>query len=356
MRNAWLNDKLLTLFGIKDQVVQPNLEKVASSHINVLNALYRLYPWPIHIGQQAYEISAEWSPEHSEILDAWTIIMQSQDSWIELVVEHSILQHCASRIDPSLVLSELSNDVQALVLEYVFDQTLAQLEATFQTSLTIHAVITEAGPSTLDAPVNIALRLRNEAKLSSPCLLRLASSDLIRLGTYMDRFPEQTHRFANIYFPVHVRWGMVELSVTELQSLSPGDVILPDNSCVDPDTAMLVFADQFIAKGQREGEGYRLIDDLKRMETNNIWAQYQNPLADHAVSDISVRKTNIRVVFDLCWSEISRNELENLGVYDILHGCSTPNIDINIIVDGTRIGLGTMTAIGEAVGIQVTRL
>lgn len=355
MLNGRLNGTLLT-FGIKDQVIDLKLERIASTHLNVLNALYRSRPWPVRIGQQDYQVNAEWRPEPAEIINAWTIIIQAQDSKIELVVDQSILQHCLAKLDPSLILSDLSEDLRAMLLELVLEQTLERFEETFRTSLAILAVVREARPAALDAPVIVALRIKSDTKLLSLCLLRLASADLARFGMYIDHSPEHKWRFADVSLPLHVRWGVVELPIIALQNLSPGDIILPDDVCDDPDTPMLVIADQFIAKGERDGDGYRLLDELKRMETSNVWMQYQSQHADGAISDISAKEANVRVVFELGRSEISRKAAGTLNAYDVVHVCSASNSHVNIVVDGTRIGRGTLTSIGNAVGVRVTRL
>ena len=296
----------------------------------------------------------------SETLDTaslWCATVRVDRTNAELILPHALLDLVCRHADPSITATALRLDHAALVLEFALSGALEVIEAALGWSISLTSVAKGTGrrDSAREAFVPIVLQLQGAGKFS--CQLRLEPPYLLALSRYLDGISGMLEQHIDVRLPVHLRWAVAELTLAELHSLAPGDIILADHSCGQPGTAFAVFGEHLVAQVELLRNGYRFGGKPRRAQgTGWEWALDRSNINAAGRREGTVSDVPVRLFFEIGQMEIDRGTVSELRP-GVVMGLARPLEEgVDLVVNGARIGRGQITTIGEAVGIRVTRL
>jgi type III secretion protein Q len=326
-----------------------------------LNALYKRRP-PARVPFAGRELvfEAAWLPRRPDIPDAVTLTAALGKEKAYLVVPQAVIDALFTQFASDIVQDALTPAQKAMLIEYALSGALEKIETALMSPIAIASA--DSGMSAIGSQraVELIFRIEIEGVVSSWCLLRIPYNHLLRLGQLLDRLPKKAPPSqSHIDFPldVHVRMASADLSLAELQSLAPGDIVLVDHHCREPETALAVFGGHLAAPVKILPGGYQLADALKPAKTAglawgvNDYPVQRGPLAEGARSNVPVR-----VFFELARFELSLAKLLSMARGAMLDALpSREGGSLDVVVDGARICKGEFTTIGAGLGVRILR-
>jgi type III secretion protein Q len=302
-------------------------------------------------------LETAWAPQAPEIAAPWCATMRVDRTVAELVMPHALLDLICRHADASVAATSLRLDHAALVLEFALSEALQEIEAALGCSISLTSVAKGSGQldSGPDAFALVALQLQGAGNFW--CRLRLEPPYLLALSRYLDRISTVSEHHIDLPLPVRLRWAMVELSLTELRGLAPGDIVLADRSCRQPGTAIAVFGEHLIAPVELLRNGYRLSGKPSLAQGSGWeWTLDRGSPDAAGTTDGHVGDVPVRLFFEVGQFELGSGVMTQLNPGTILPLARPLEDGVDLIVDGARIGRGQITTVGDAVGIRVTRL
>jgi type III secretion protein Q len=332
------------------------LHEIAPETVAALNAIYRRrVPIDVEIAGEAATIGAVW-PAHDDADAASTVVAFSVGGTDgSLSLPFSVVKDFLSKIDPAANASDLSPDRAALLLECLLSDEIDWLEAQFECPIALTSV--EKGQrQSRGTALTFTLTIGGH---SASCTLALEDRRAVRLGRILDGAQGTAPR-ARLDLPVNVCiWrAACSLSVDELRSLLPGDVILPEETGLADSFAVAVFADHFMAPLQLTDEGGRLTAGPRSIRGSNwewIMDHSKRPEAP-GIEDSDLEDLPITVIFELARMSMPLKEISQLapGAVVPIPGLSQETVDI--LANGKRIGRGEIVRIGDGLGIRIIRI
>ena len=316
----------------------------------------RLLP-EMQLAGRAARIGAAWGSHTPDIAAPWCATMRVDRTAAELVLPHALLDLIFRHADPTVAATALRLDHAALVLEYALSDALTALEAALGWSISLTSVAKGSGQreNLGEAFVPIALQLQGAGTFW--CQLRLEPPYLLALSNYLDRISSVAEHHIDVPLPVHLRWAMAELTLAELRGLAPGDIILADYSCGQLGTALAVFGEHLVAPVELLLKGYRF-GAKPRPAVGSGWEWALDRALLHAsdAGDGTAGDVPIRLFFELGQLEADRSAVAQLQGGALMALARPVDEGVDIVANGTRIGRGRITKIGDAVAVRVTRL
>ena len=191
--------------------------------------------------------------------------------------------------------------------------------------------------------------------------LRLSHDAARLIATLLDQHASPArHALADLYTPLAVESGEAWLSLAELRSLRPGDVVMLDDW---PDAQVrLVFDDRLSALALRDGRHLTLLQTLTAVTLTkepcmseslpgaNPDAPIDSPL------DATLDQLPLKLVCQVGSVELSLGELRELGEGSLLPLSSTSVDGVDLMVNGRRVGQGQLVRIGDGLGVRLLSL
>lgn len=137
--------------------------------------------------------------------------------------------------------------------------------------------------------------------------------------------------------------GRQSLTLGELRSLRPGDVLMLEQS----QGLLLDLGGRLQARGQYQGESLRLQEALQAplLHTENTMTDVD---AAAALDDLP-----LNLVCQVGSLELSLAQLRELGAGSLLQ-LNTPGVDsVELMVNGRRVGQGQLVKIGDGLGVRL---
>ena len=311
----------------------------------------------MQLAGRSLRIATAWAPDIPEIATPWCATIRIDGTVAELILPHALLDMIYRHVDPSVAATALRLDHAALVLEFALRDALQAIEAALGWTIAFKSVAKGSGQreNARDAFVPVVLQVQGAGTVC--CQLRLEPPRLLALSRYLDRISRPVPDPIDVPVPVHLRWASVELTLAELRRLSPGDIVLADQSCRQPGTAVAVFGEHLVAPVELLRTGYRF-GAKPRLARGTPWewtldrgGRAAGRGVEGAAGDVPVR-----VFFELGQLELSRSEVPRISPGAMMALARPLEEGLDIIVGGARIGRGQVTTIGDATGIRVTRI
>jgi type III secretion system YscQ/HrcQ family protein len=295
--------------------------------------------------------------EAAEIAAPWCATIRIDGTAAELVLPHSLVDLVCRYADPAVAATALRLDHAALVMEFALRDALQDIEAALGWTIAFKSVAKGSGQRDggREAFVPVALQLQSAGTFW--CQLRLEPHHLLALSRHLDRISKPVPHHMDIPVPVHLRWAFVELTLAELHRLSPGDIILADQSCKQPGTAVAVFGEHLIAPVELLRTGYRF-GGKPRLARGSGWEWMLDRTSRDAggMGEGTASEVPVRLFFELGRLEVDRTEVAELKSGAMMALARPLEDGLDIVAGGVRIGRGQVTQVGDAVGIRVTRI
>ncbi len=335
------------------------LSELHPAFVEAFNALYRRRPSRhVQLAGRSLAFAPVWRTKLPSVLDAWTLTFDVGGEPAELIVPQMLVDILFAELEASIDREDLSADTQALLLEFVLTEALETVETMLGSSVSILSA--HKGLATwigYDYPV-LAIETELEGAAKSWSILRLSQQHLLRLARDFEKLPAAPTAVAmpDLPLPVSLRLASVDLSLAEIQSLRPGDIVLLDNHCPELETAMAVFSESLVAEVKILPNGYQLLDLAKPAKGSALdWcidppAAWIGPLSEAGATEVPMR----------LFIELGRFELSLAKLADLSRGAqiganAQPGAHLDLMAGGTLIGHGELTAVGDSYGVRIVR-
>jgi type III secretion protein Q len=331
---------------------------VQPQDLHTINRLFQArQPLTLRLGTRALRLTPQWLDAEPNIADACTVTLKTDGGESELVLPKAVLNVVLADLDPALTFDALDGQQRAILIEYAIGGGLQVLEAGAGCKLAITDVVWGgAAGRTETGRTMMPFQLQLEGIGQYWSVLRMPSADAVRLVDFLDRATPRERGLLDVPVSLSVRWAAVAMTLGELHSLAPGDIILVDKACAHAGQAVAVIGEHLTAQVNVADDGFRTASQPRRVQGSGFeWTldrlTHLGDIAERARLD----ETPVQVLFEYGRGNLTLSELARLGGGALLP-LGAPADGLDIVVNGARIGRGEPTQIGSATGIRVTRL
>jgi type III secretion protein Q len=275
-------------------------------------------------------------------------------------IERSSVEQLLVRADPDLVLSELSSDNAALLLEFALEPVLGYIEVHAGQTVQIHRIDDVA-------PGKPFSNYGFECTIGSIGPLRIAISghaDIVNRLQVLAREQRPDYaRIANLRQRVSFRIGYASFSLNELHALAPGDGIVVTQGSLEPGCVVAVMAESLLSVCQVTQVGPsltgRFLPARNRILGDYLMSAEMPAHAPTTSKDNALRQLSdmpVKVVFELGNLDVPLYELANAGAGYVFTLPTSLNQGCAIISGGAIIGRGEVVRVGEQFAVRVVTL
>lgn len=269
---------------------------------------------------------------------------------LDLCCDAAVLARAARQLMPEVVIAEDTVERIFLWLEYAFLALIERLEAALGEPVTLRSATTER---TCTPVAFFELELDDDS-FFIPCAVGAAHAEAF--AALLARFWPARTASANAV-PLAARWigGHQDLTLAELRSLRRGDAVM----LVGGNTAQIVIGDHLTARAA--GDRPQLLTALQPMirDGDIFMAEPSEPEesdeahdpesgADQRLDDIAIRLT-----CQLGRLDMPLRDVRELGEGSVLALDKPPESAVDILLNGRRMGRGSLVRIGESIGVRI---
>jgi type III secretion system YscQ/HrcQ family protein len=342
------------------EIAQPQVQElsfplIAPSHVQALNAVYRRRPALVAtIGGRQASIIAAWLPPDRRPDVNYRVALRLDGESGELWLPQSLLDILVGSVDPALSLDRLGPDRAAIILEFALDGALAAVELNLGCELAVDSYSGKVGRRENDGQLPLFFTLEIEGLATTGCELRIPRDYALRLAEGLDRHAGISPAALDLPIPVCLRVAAANLAAGEIERLSPDDVVLVDASCEPGDAVIAVIGERLVAPVAPTPEGHRLATYPIQGATSS-WAWSMPTDAMDAAWEVDAETDNrsLHVLFEIGRFELPASQVKQLAPNFLLPLEPPHDRTVDIMVDGQRIGRGTLMRIGNRTGVRV---
>lgn len=333
------------------------LETIPSRYVEALNAFYRPSPsLKFQFADRNVRLSPTWMEEEPNIPNPYTISIKIDGQKAELVLPKSVLEIIFANLDPSIPFDDLTPDHRAIIFECAVSKQLSKLEADMDCSLSIVAVAKGRGRWTGSYLPLLPMVIQIQGLGIAWGLLRMEPAYLLRFARLISGTGEPKRSPLDAPAQICVRWASVRLSLDEIRSLNPGDIILVDHSCGQSGVAIAVIEEHMIVPVALTPNGYRVNGKLRLGQGSGVeWSCHDRKISSGDLDNSTLGDLPFDVFFEYGRLHSSLKEIRTLNTDHIYPLAKPLQNGLDIVVNDTLIGHGEITKIGQAVGVRVTR-
>jgi type III secretion protein Q len=275
----------------------------------------------------------------------------------ELDMPRALVERWLVQADPDVDLGRLRPEHAALLLESLFDSELGWLEGNLGCQVALTAIENRNARSDA-APLVFSLRTKQDDIAGT---LRVTDMNrAAQLGQLLDGVGKSAPALPlELPMPVSLWRGAVKISLGDVQSLRPGDVVLLDDVENEAATALMVIGGRFVAPFEFTSEGPCLVAGLRPV-TGSKWEwimdQAKNPDAAQALDDADLENLPVTLVFELGRTALPLGEFKQLAPGAIVPLPEVAKETVDVIANGKRVGRGEIVRIGESLGVRLVRM
>lgn len=334
------------------------LDKVSSQDLAALNAFYRCRPAVrFEPGGIAIAATAEWRLDEAS---AWEVVVTVAlgDAEASLHVTRNLLVGMLARQNLVADLDRLDPVHTALLVEALMAQELGGLEDRIVRPIELKAVAFEPSPTLETARFRLALHHDDGAPMG---LLHFDDEDLaLDLARLLDTAAQGLATQAiDPLLSLSIYHGAARITLSELEDLVPGDVVVIDDTPGVSVPAMVELGGVLAAPVEFAGSGVRLRDRLRRPGGSRwewMMSSDQRRSIGERPEDVDVSDLPVTLIFEAGHVSLSVEEVRKLAPGAVIPLPDATTDSINIISGGKRIGQGELVQIGEGLGIRIRRL
>lgn len=201
--------------------------------------------------------------------------------------------------------------------------------------------------------LHVTLEVTLGDSASTLVALHLSADAAQWLVQWLERhLPPAAHRLDNLAWRLSVEAGEAPLTVAELRSLRPGDVVMLDAWPVDQ--VRVCLSDRLQARARLEGHTATLIE--KPMALTSVKETCMTDSTSESVVDSSLDELLLKLVCQVGSVELSLAQLRDMGVGSVLQLTSHVHDEVDLMVNGRRIGQGQLVKMGDGLGVRLLSL
>lgn len=249
----------------------------------------------------------------------------------------------ALQLPASLALDSLAG---SLLLEQALLPLIAPLE---QLSGRPIRVLDKTSPREACAlAMNLGVQFADGAEW--PVQLRMSADGAALIADTLDRHATATPEdLGHLHLPMTVDGGEAWLTLAELRSLLPGDVVMLD---AWPEAQVrLCLGGDFQACAQREGDRLQLID--APMAMNSLKEQHMSEVVTGPSLAASLDELQLKLICQVGSVELTLAQLRELGAGSLLQLTPQMQEGVELLINGRRVGQGQLVQIGDGLGVRV---
>jgi type III secretion protein Q len=328
---------------------------ISPSHVQALNAMYRRRPaLAATIGGRQTSIVAAWPPDRRPDVSHRVGLRLDGESG-ELWLPQSLLDILVDSVDPVLSLDRLGPDRSAIILEFALEDVLAAVEMNLGCKLAVDSYSRQVERPENDGQLPLFFTLVIDGLVTTGCELRIPPDYALRLAEGLDRHAGISDSVLDLPIPVCLRVAAANLAATEIERLSPDDVVLVDASCEPGDAVIAVIGERLAASVMLGPEGPRLATyPIPGATSSWAWSMPSDAMAGAWEADAETDSRKLHVLFEIGRFELPASKVRQLGPNDLLPLGPLHDRTVDIVVGGQRIGRGTLMQIGNRTGVRVS--
>ncbi|MGY2179215.1 type III secretion system cytoplasmic ring protein SctQ [Pseudomonas azotoformans] len=298
----------------------------------------RCRPWQGRLAGQ--DLSVRWAAEPQALA-------APRDVLLLLGRAPARLRLSAAAMEQLLLPLALSFDVQplpALARSLLLELALLDLIETLEPLLGHPVQLLDVSEGQDPFAVHVALELMFANQPSMSAQLDLSESAAVRVAQLLAHYAQPEHEpLLALHQTLTVVAGRQWLSLGELRSLRPGDVLM-----LDQGPGLLLDLDgRLQARCQYQGEVLRLQEALKAP-----FVEPENPMTDVDAA-AALDELPLKLVCQVGTLELTLAQLRELGAGSLLQ-LNTPGVDsVDLMVNGRRVGQGQLVKIGDGLGVRL---
>jgi type III secretion protein Q len=346
------------------------LPLISPAEVASINAFYCRRPAVnFTLGGDRTTIAASWPPESGDVSGRYLLELTVDGAPGALILPSSLIKALIAKLDPAQGLDGLNPHQRALLLELAVADELSALEASIGSRLSIIAV--RAAGNEQSVAVSLFFNIAVDGLASCAAELQLPPRDAARFAQCLDRAASRPTRAAGgmedaaigVPVAVAVRVAATTCSVGEIATLSPGDIVMADDSRRQPHTAVAVVGEHLAAPVELTAAGAQIIA-LPVPIRGSLWEwSMENGNGNggnRAPADLK-QKTDlddipVKLLFELGRVELSLAEIRKLAPGALVAVPRPLDESVDIVANGRRIGRGSLVQIGSNIGVRITRL
>jgi type III secretion protein Q len=328
---------------------------IAPSHVQALNAVYRRRPaLAATIGGRQTSIIAAWPPPDRRPDMRHRVALRLDGESGELWLPQSLLDILVGSVDQALSLDRLGPDRAAIILEFALDSVLAAVEMNLGCKLAVDSFSGQVERRESEGQLPLFFTLEIEGLVITGCELRIPPDYALRLAEGLDRYAGISPPVLDPPIPVCLRVAAANLAASEIERLSPDDVVLVDASCEPGDAVIAVIGERLVAPVTLAPEGPRLATHPIPGATSSwAWSMPTDAMAAAWEADAETDNRPLHVLFEIGRFELPASQVKQLAPNFLLSLEPLHDRTVDIVVDGQRIGRGTLMRIGNRTGVRV---
>ncbi|MFD2055562.1 type III secretion system cytoplasmic ring protein SctQ [Mesorhizobium calcicola] len=333
------------------------LESVAAVDVGALNFFYRRRtPAQITIAGKAMTIAAVWPAPNPADQRLCTIAFTLADKVAKLRLPLSVVERALAKADELVDMKRLAPTHAALLLESAFEEDLERIEDKLGERIALTS-IERTDTVSEQTPLAFVLTGNDE---TIDCVLNTNDTGLaVRIGRLLDEIGKARPPIpAEFPLPVCLRRGALTISLGELQSLQPGDVVL-FRDAEEERTAALIIAEHLYAPVALTAGGPQLLAAPTAIAGSNWeWTMNQNtpPPAGQTLEESTLDELPVSLAFEIGRTAMPLGEVRQLAPGAIVTLTDVTNETVDIIANGKRVGRGEIVRIGENLGVRIVRM
>ncbi len=315
----------------------PQLDVAEQTLLNRL--LRRRQPWQGRVAGVQLEVAFG-----GQRLDnaAWVVPARLGTAALQLHLDEGLFERLLGSLSLQRDLESLPTVLQSVLLEQALLPWIEPLEAALGQPLSL-----DAEPRRGD--VSLTLQLSADGAPLGTLTLELSLAAAQRIADLLTHHvPPARHALPTLTLSLALHCGWQTLSLGELRSLQPGDVLMLDCPA-DADGLLVLAGGHRHARFKRQQAGLQLLE---------AW-QPINPTMENAMGqdadDAQLDDVPLTLICQIGSLQMPLGELRELGEGSVLalqHGDAQR---VELMVNGRCVGRGELVAIGDGLGVRLTR-
>lgn len=242
----------------------------------------------------------------------------------------------------------LPSTASALLLEHALLALIEPLEQALGLTLQVLERAPET-PSNL-APLQLELRV-SLGDTALPVQLRSdAAGWAVMLAALERHIAPAPLELGPLPLSLQVDGGEAWLTLAELRSLLPGDVVMLDPWAEAQ--VRLCHGRQLMLRAQRDGQRLQLLEPPKVLAV--VTERSMSDVEDGAGGlDCSLDELQLKLVCQVGSVELSFAQLRELGTGSVLELAPRMHEGVDLMINGRRVGQGQLVKVGDGLGVRV---
>jgi len=317
----------------------PWLEHFDPALLTVHNQLHcRRHAWQGRCAGQ--DLSVAWAADPQPLKSPRDVQLLLGQSPVRLRISVAALEQVLVPLALQFDAQVLPSLPRSLLLELAVLDLIERLEP-----LLGHPVqLLEASEEPRSYPVHLALTLTFGNTPPMAAQLDLSESAAFLVAQLLEQHGQvQADPLPALRQTLSVLTGQQWLSLGELRSLQPGDVLM-----LEPGSGLLLDLEgRLQARCQRDGSSLQLLEPLK-----TPLLDMENTMTD-VDSAAALDDLPLKLVCQVGSLELTLAQLRELGAGSLLQ-LNTPTVDgVDLMVNGRRVGQGQLVKIGDGLGVRL---